>query len=138
MLNMQAYSVVHPTLLCLLATLTGLAVSREVSIWREATNKLACVTSPELTKDISGVHCMEPLSDLVVAVGCEGGRVVILKLLGQYSEKEHSQMAQILTPSGTAHDDKKQIVKVRMHTAGFCCAPLSTAQLGADTGRAPW
>ena len=63
------------------------------------------------------MQCIEPLSDLVVAVGCEGGRVLILKLLGQYSEKEHSQMAQILTPTGTAHDDKKQIVKVCFHTA---------------------
>lgn len=58
------------------------------------------------------MQCMEPLSDLVVAIGCEGGRVLILKLLGQFSENDHSQMAQIISPTGTAHDDKKQIVKV--------------------------
>ena len=86
-------------------------------MWREATNKLACVTSSELSKDISNVQCMAPLSDLVVAIGCEGGRVLILKLLGQttggrLSETDPSQVAQILTPTGTAHDDKKQIVKV--------------------------
>jgi hypothetical protein len=84
-----------------------------VSIWREATNKLAQVTSPELSKDISSVHCMEPLSDLVIAVGCEGGRVVILKLLAQPLDSEPSQIPQILSPTGTAHDDKKQIIKVR-------------------------
>lgn len=60
---------------------------------------------------------MEPLSDLVIAVGCEGGRVLILNLRGQASgglmaDKDHSQMAQILTPTGMAHDDKKQIIKV--------------------------
>jgi hypothetical protein len=92
------------------------AVCREVSIWREATNKLACVTSAELSKDISSVQCMEALQDLVVAVGCEGGRVVLLKMIDQPAEKDRSSpMAQMT--SAPTHDDKKTIVKVRAHAA---------------------
>lgn len=87
-------------------------VCRQVSIWREAKGKLSCATTPELTKTISAVHCLEPVIDLTVAVGCEGGRVLLLRIMEDTDSSSTSSVAKMMMQAAPSHDDKLRILQV--------------------------
>ena len=52
-----------------------------VAAWRESTFKLACTSSRELSSSVGAVSCMAAVSDLVVAIGDNKGRVLLLRLM---------------------------------------------------------
>lgn len=96
-------------------SLTVLEVAcRQVSIWREAKGKLSCVTGSELTKTIGAVYRLEPVIDLTVAVGCEGGRVLLLRIMEEIDGDltGASSVAKMMQMSVPSHDDKLRIVQV--------------------------
>lgn len=101
-------------------------VCRQVSIWREAKGKMSCVTSPEMSKAIIAVYRLEPVIDLTVAVGCEGGRVLLLRITedGDGDRSATSSLAKMMQTSVPSHDDKLRIVQVRHRPrTPAVCAP---------------
>eukprot|EP00892_Ulva_mutabilis_P012726 jgi/Ulvmu1/9826/UM056_0067.1 len=88
----------------------------QVSIWREAKGKMSAVTGPEMSKSISAVYRLAPVIDLTVAVGCEGGRVLLLRIMedaGSDGDRSAtSSVAKLMQTNAPSHDDKLRIVQV--------------------------
>jgi hypothetical protein len=82
-----------------------------VSVWREATNKLACTTDRRMSKELGLITCMEPVARLTIAVGVESGRVLLLTLDDYPSEGSTANGASS-TASGPNADPRKRIVPV--------------------------
>jgi hypothetical protein len=86
-------------------------LSRMVSVWREATNKLVCTTDRQMSKELGLITCMEPVARLTMAVGVESGRVVLLHL--DDWPAEGSVAASSAAASTPRADPRKRIVAVR-------------------------
>ena len=87
-------------------------------MWREATSKLTCTTTPEQRKDLGAVCSIAAVADLTVAIGTENGRVVLLRLTDM-PPPEQSGVAALEPPPA---DERKRIVMVRalwMCPAGY-------------------
>ena len=95
-----------------------------LSVWREATNKLACYTDRPLAKELGSVTSIEPVGRLTVAVGVESGRVVVVKL--DDCPVDASARTGDGSPVSAANSDgRKRIVAVRHPPArsGSPCIP---------------
>jgi hypothetical protein len=90
-------------------------------VWREATNKLVCVIDRALAKAIGCALCIAAVSDLVVAVAANGGRVLILRLVD--GDAAPATPVDALEQGAASTDARKRIVMARAST---CCALLRT------------
>lgn len=65
---------------------------------------------------------MGAVADLTVAIGAEGGRVLLLKLMDIQPDGPPA-VADMVAHASTSHDDRKSIVVVRAAPLLCTCAP---------------
>jgi hypothetical protein len=98
---------------CLISLLTCIRSGpcRTIAVWREATNKLVCVTERALSKAIGCALCIAAVSDLVVAVAANGGRVLVLRLVD--GDAAPATPVDALEQGFASSDNRKRIVVAR-------------------------